>query len=219
MSFYRRNLPHWQPEGATYFITFRLAGSLPKEAIDKLKQEQKLLLKKVKQSSRSSDSLSELRERVHKSIFTKYDHLLDTEKAGPTWLSNKSVAEIVKEAIHHRDQKKYDLYAYCIMPNHIHLICKLPDSKDMKPAEENVYPLTNILKSLKWYTALEANKLLNRTGNAFWQAESFDHVIRDAEELQRIIYYTLNNPVKARMVKSWNEWKDSYCKKEFRELF
>ncbi|MCP9291149.1 transposase [Gracilimonas sediminicola] len=219
MAFYRRNLPHWQPEGAEYFITFRLAGSLPKQAVSRLKQEQRLLINKVEDSSRSADRLSALRERVHKTIFKKYDQLLDCNEIGPTWLLNDEVTEIVKEAIHHRDQEKYDLYAYCIMPNHVHLICKLPDSNHLKPSGKKDYPLTNILKSLKWFTALEANKVLKRTGSAFWQAESYDHVIRDSDELQRIIYYTLQNPVNAGLVDNWKSWHHSYCKKEFRELF
>jgi REP element-mobilizing transposase RayT len=125
----------------------------------------------------------------------------------------------VKEALHYRDGKEYDLYAYSIMPNHVHLVCKLLESEHMNPSEFKNYPLTTVLKSLKWYTALEANKVLNRTGSAFWQAESYDHVIRDSDELQRIIYYTLQNPVKAGLVYNWKSWNHSYCKKEFRELF
>ncbi len=95
--FYRRNLPHWQPEGAYYFITFRLAGSLPKKAIAKLRQEQRTLLSLAKDSSRSTDRLSVLRERIHKNIFNKYDQLLDGNKLGPTWLSNPKVAEELKK--------------------------------------------------------------------------------------------------------------------------
>ena len=62
---------------------------------------------------------------------------------------------------------------------------------------------------LKGYTARKANGLLSRTG-AFWQRESYDHVIRDANEWQRIVIYVLNNPVKAGLVDTWEEWKWNY---------
>ncbi len=178
-----------------------------------------MLFKKVADSTCRSDSLSDLRVQIHEKIFKKYDHLVDSNEQGPTWLSNPKIADIVKEALHYRDKDKYDLYAYCIMPNHVHLVCKLPDSESMNLAESEEYPLTSVLKSLKWYTALKANKVLNRTGSAFWQSESYDHVIRDSDEMEQVIHYTLNNPVKAGLVTSWEDWSGSYCKNEFRELF
>jgi REP element-mobilizing transposase RayT len=63
-----------------------------------------------------------------------------------------------------------------------------------------------IMKSLKGYTAHEANRLLGRKGE-FWEAESYDHFVRDDTELARIINYVLNNPVKAGLVKDWRDWK------------
>ncbi|MFH0990568.1 MAG: hypothetical protein V1799_11195 [bacterium] len=66
------------------------------------------------------------------------------------------------------------------------------------------------MRKLKWNTALKANKLLHRHG-AFWQDESYDHVIRDSDELERTVWYVLNNPVKARLVESWDQWPWTYC--------
>jgi len=71
--------------------------------------------------------------------------------------------------------------------------------------------LTERLENLKWYTALKGNEILYRTG-AFWQHESYDHLVRDAEELERIIQYILNNPVKAGLVKDRRDWKWHYLK-------
>lgn len=219
MNFYRRKLPHWQPHGAEYFVTFRLAGSLPKEAIVKLKRERDLLIQKHSSGSPRSDKLSDLRAKVHKLIFKKYDDLLDESLTGPTWLAQTEVTEIVKEAIHFRDGQEYELYAYSIMPNHVHLVFKLPDPRSINPEENEDFPVTKLLHSLKSYTALEANKVLLRVGNSFWQSESYDHVIRDSNELERIIYYTLNNPVKAGLVNEWRGWKFSYCKPEYLDQF
>ena len=78
--------------------------------------------------------------------------------------------------------------------------------------------LYKILQSLKAYTARAANKILQR-GGAFWLHESYDHVVRDEKELERIIWYVLNNPVKARLVKEWHEWPWLYCRPDMVEHF
>jgi len=62
------------------------------------------------------------------------------------------------------------------------------------------------MKSLKGYTAREANRILGRKG-AFWEAESYDHVIKKDSEYERVVKYVLNNPVKAGLVKNWRDWK------------
>ena len=232
--YYKRNLPHWQPDEAEFFVTFRLAGSLPKEAVAHLKNEKNRLLSAgrreicssgslpeqlglVKGESAGSDRLSDLHAEIRQAIFKKYEQLLDLNEVGPTWLKKVPVADIIKEAIHHRDQKEYDLYAYCIMPNHVHMVFKLIKQKDSS-GNDSQYLLTSILKSLKWYTALKSNQILKRTGS-FWQPESYDHVIRGSNELGRIISYTINNPVNAGLVEKWEEWPYTYCRPDFCETY
>lgn len=212
MTYYRRNLPHWQPVGAEYFVTFRLANSLPKEAIERLKKERELLVKKY-----SHKNKGKLRREVNRRIFKKFEEQLVKNKRGPTWLKDASIAKIVEDSIHFRDNREYELYAYCIMPNHVHLVFRHLANKIKQKADE--YPVTKILASLKKYTSKHCNITLNRTGNPFWQDESYDHVIRGTEELRRIIFYTLNDPVKSSFVDDWRDWKHSYCKSDFRELF
>lgn len=92
---------------------------------------------------------------------------------------------------------------------------KLLDQPDNTKEE---YPVTKILHSIKSYTALECNKLLDRKGT-FWQSESYDRVIRSSDELENTIRYVLNNPVKAGLVEEWTNWPHSYCKPEFGESF
>lgn len=211
--FYERNLPHWQPDKAEFFITFRLVGSLPKSAIEKIKFNKKLLDQKLSEQNKStarSDSLSDLR-KYYQSTFQKYEKQLDGGKRGPTWLANPDIAQIVKEAIHFRDHKVYNLYAYCIMPNHVHMVLKMLKEN----IEDQTPTLTIMLKNLKSYTAQQANKLLNRTGN-FWQVESFDRVIRDNNERESTIRYVLYNPVKAQLTDKWEKWPYSYCKPHFK---
>lgn len=204
MNYYKRSLPHWQPHGAAYFITFRLANSLPKVAIHRLRKLRKQALRK---SGNMEELGNEVRDKVNQRIFKRYEDLLDGVHRGSTWLKNEKVAQIVADSIEYRHKKKYDLLAYCIMPNHVHLVIKLLDPKTYKSNR----PVTDIIGRLKSYTASQANRELGRKG-VFWQPESYDHVIRDGDEMNRIIRYTLDNPVKAGLVKHWKDWKFSYVK-------
>ncbi|MEX0660333.1 MAG: transposase [Balneolaceae bacterium] len=141
-------------------------------------------------------------------VFASYDGFLDKELLGPIWLSNKKVANIVAEALHFYDQSCYDLYAYTIMSNYVHLVFRHLESYDVD------LPVTSIMKHIKSYSAKEANKLLDRKG-VFWQPESYDRVIRDEDELENTIKYTIYNPVKAEQIEEWKQWPFTYCKPEF----
>lgn len=209
MNFYRRNLPHLQPHGGEFFVTFNLKDSIPKSVIHELKLYKKNLLEK--KSEKYSPKLTE----IDKEIFLKYDSILDNSSSGPQWLKEGAVSEIVKEALHYRDQKEYDLYTFCIMSNHVHLVFKhlVHDIENLSK-----HPVTDILAGLKKFTARKCNIILQRSGS-FWQAESFDRLIRNDKELEKTISYTLNNPVKAGLVNRWEEWPNSYVKSEFIEAF
>jgi REP element-mobilizing transposase RayT len=201
MNFYRRKLPHWQPEGAQYFITFRLSDSLPSQVMEELRK----LREEFRKRNEPDDSYK--RKTFQREIFKKYEKALDTRNTGPTWLEIPSIANLVQEAIHYRDKKEYDLYAYCIMSNHVHIVFEhLNKTSNTNASKSSIkdFPITRILQELKRYTAYKSNKLLDRTG-AFWQSESYDRVIRDQDELENTIRYTLNNPVKAGLVERWEE--------------
>jgi putative transposase len=196
--FYRRRLPHIQIAGSTYFITFRLMDSLPLEALERLKEE-KQKINRLPQNQKAS---------AHQVWFEKYDEYLDQALHGNLFLKNEQIADMTAESILFRDGKNYDLISYCIMLNHVHLVCT-----PLEKIEGIYYGLAEILHSLKRHTAREANKILQRSGT-FWQDESYDHFVRDDAELERIIKYVLYNPVKANLVKEQTDWKWSYCKYE-----
>lgn len=136
------------------------------------------------------------RKNFQKLMFGRWDTQLDTARNGPYWLSVPEVANMVWDAIHHMDGKKIILDACCIMPNHVHLVCT-----PLK-VDGNYLPLPNILRQLKGSTARQANLILNRQGQ-FWQHESYDHVVQDEDELERIIYYVVENPEKAGLETKW----------------
>jgi putative transposase len=203
--FYRRRLPHWQPPGATLFVTFRLAHSLPGAVIADLYAERQ---RREAALSHISDLQERQRqaERDERRTFGRWDAALDAANSGPRWLSNSQVAGVVSDALHYRDEREYDLLAFCIMPNHMHLVCT-PLTQ-----EDGTYrALNRILQSLKRHTARQANRILKRHGS-FWQAESYDRFARDENELERIIWYVIDNPVRAGLVSSWESWPWTYAK-------
>jgi REP element-mobilizing transposase RayT len=124
--------------------------------------------------------------------FIAMDHLLDSEAAGPLFLRRPEIANIVAEAICYRDREggQYQLHAWVVMPNHVHML--------VTPR----VPVSMLMQSLKRFTAREANRLLNRTRQAFWQDESYDHLVRDQAEFGRIVAYIEMNPVRAGLVAS-----------------
>lgn len=150
----------------------------------------------------------EQRELVYaeqKRLFAATDEFLDANLNEPYWLKEKAVAEILMEAIHHRDGKQYDLHAFTIMPNHVHMMMTLlPDAP----------VLFKVMQHLKKNSAIKANRFLNRTGLEFWEEESYDHVVRDESEFYRILNYILRNPVKAGFVGEWRDWPFSFAMPE-----
>jgi putative transposase len=114
------------------------------------------------------------------------DRLLDESRTGPLYLSDARIAEVVASAI--LDSADYELHAWAVMPNHVHLL--------VTPHVE----LPKLMQRLKGRTARYANQLLNRTGQSFWQDESYDHLVRNGEEFRKIERYIVNNPVKAGLV-------------------
>ena len=121
--------------------------------------------------------------------FVWMDRALDTARNGPLFLRQPRIAQIVVDSLRRgADLGHYELGAWVIMANHVHVL--------LRP---NVPP-SRLLQSLKGFTAREANRALGRTGEAFWQAESYDHWVRDDGELARITAYIANNPVRAELV-------------------
>ena len=199
---YRRNLPHIHPENTPIFITFRLANSLPISVLEQLKRE--------RDAERERLSSKEDHYNADKKYFARYDEWLDRIKNTPRWLQQVEMAQIIQDKLHDQAKKHYHLFAYSIMPNHVHLLIqsrlckKLPDG-----GMTAKYPIADALRLLKGSTARKCNLELGRSG-AFWTHESYDHFIRDEREFASVIAYILNNPVKAGLVAEWADWKFSY---------
>jgi REP element-mobilizing transposase RayT len=200
---YRRYLPHIQPPGATFFVTFRLAGSLPKAIIEQLRKDSKQIEQRIAGLPLEERKAAAYRE--HRRMFGRWDEQLDSAADGPRALAEPAVSECVAQSIHYWDGRRYDLDVFCIMSNHVHLVLTPVEFSD-----GSYYSLARVLHTLKRHTARQSNLILGRRGR-FWQPESYDHVVRDADELGRIRRYVINNPVKAGLVNAWHEWPWTYC--------
>jgi len=202
----RRILPHWYVPGAVHFVTYRLAGTLPAEVMHRLRDEKE---SRARRPLPHGLSLAEFRERLHKRFFAAYDDYLD-QTCTVDWLTHPPVAAMLRQNLYHHSRRKYHLIAYCIMPNHVHVLIQPTvageigtTTGDETPDAQG--PLAAIMHSLKSYTANEANRLLGRSGQ-FWQHESYDHWVRNEDELERIVDYIAANPVKAKLVRQPHEW-------------
>lgn len=206
---YHRNLPHIHPEGYPLFITFRLADSLPLAVLQELTAQRDGELNIVK--SQFPDEIYKIDEKH----FGRYDAWLDRCVSGPRWLEDKTVADIVANKIHSMNSKYFQLMAYCIMPNHVHLLIESIISNHLRHRGKTAkYPVTDALRLLKGSTARACNLKLNRNGQ-FWNHESYDHYVRDEQELERVIKYISYNPVKAELVEDWQKWQFTYINPAF----
>lgn len=214
-TYYKNRLPHIAPIGATFFVTFRLADSLPIAIIRELQEAyQRKCLQLLREQPRHYKALI-WQER--KRYFGRFDHQLDTLQYGHCYLQQPAIAEIVAKRIRQYDQRYYDLHAYCIMPNHLHLLIdtmeqlKLENGEYAEEVPDNYSQLDRIMRLIKGGSARQANLALNRSGT-FWMKDSYDHFVRDEREWGNILAYILNNPVHAGLTDDWTKWPFSFCK-------
>ena len=167
-----RHLPHWQPEGAALFITWRLHGSLPKIP-------------------------APIQYQSAGKTFAAVDRVLDRAATGPRWLVDERVARCVVDALKYGEANLhlYELRAWVLMVNHVHIL---------------IYPeadLSKITRSIKNFSARQANRILGLTGQPFWQDESYDHWARGPEEVEKIVRYIEENPVSAGLAQKVEDWR------------
>jgi len=182
LEFYHRNLPHWQPKGASIFLTWRLYGSLPASP---------------KSTARSGCATNSPQTKNNSGrAFKLLDAGLDKATTGPLWLKDPRVAACVVGAIHRGEAvlRQYTLHSFVIMPNHVHLL--------FTPS----VLIRRITNGLKGVTARDANHILGRQGKHFLQDESFDHWVRTPAEFNRIRSYIEDDPVSAGLASKPEDW-------------
>lgn len=215
---YDNHLPHIAPIGATFFVTFRLADSLPQAFVNRIRAERDQKIQQLEKEQPAGYELAIINTK--KQFFKKYDIRLDTNPMGACYLKQPEIAEIVKAKLREFDSDKYHLLSYCIMSNHVHVLFDTSEQIRNERGEltgqvpENYVQLHEIMRLIKGNTAYKANKLLGRKGK-FWKKDSYDHFIRNEKERWNVVNYIKNNPVKAKMVKDWQAYPHTYSSDDF----
>ena len=187
----RGYLPHVKREGASYFVTFRLVDSLPKEVLLRFEREHAEALRRLPANPATAQA-----EEIHRELRRKVELYLD-RGVGECHLRRPEIATLIAEALQYFHGEQYLLDEWVVMPNHVHVVLwPMPN-----------FTLSDILKSRKRHTARQINLILGRTGETFWQRESYDHWIRNDGEKSRIRRYIRMNPVNAGLCKAPEDWK------------
>jgi REP element-mobilizing transposase RayT len=180
----RGYLPHWERTQATYFVTIRLDDALPQHVLQAYETERAALLAKA----RTAGTLTAAeQERLDRLVSRRIQGYLDAG-AGACHLTKPEVAQIVAQALRFFNSSRYHLFAWCIMPNHVHVV--------MQPVAPAT--LSTILHSWKSFTTRQVQKQVGISG-VLWQREYYDHRIRSEEALWRIVNYVAENPLKANL--------------------
>jgi REP element-mobilizing transposase RayT len=186
---HRRDLPHWQQRGTTYFVTFRLADSLPEGRRKVLEEERQDWL-----TTRGMNSVKDLerqpaplRMEYARTFNAKWHSILDAGY-GACVLRDPVLRAVAVEALRHFDGKRLHLDRTVVMPNHVHSL--------ITPFAG--YGLGDLLHSIKRFSARQINSLRNQRGT-LWLEETFDHIVRSEKQLIHFREYIDQNPAKARL--------------------
>ena len=179
-------LHHWRQWGATYFVTSRLADSVPAALRDDWRQRRDAWL--AAHGMSEPEALpDELRQAYHREFTAAFHALLDAGH-GECVLARAECAEILIARLLAGHARAYRLDAWVVMPNHLHAL--------VEPAKGSL--LGEIMKSWKGGSGREINVLLGREGT-LWQKEPFDHIVRSEAQLEHFRRYIAENPAKARL--------------------
>jgi putative transposase len=192
---YARKLPHFDHEGATFFVTFRLENSIPADIARQLKTERAREIEDVKKS-KIADKPQKIID-IEEKYFLQYDDLLDHPTFGDRFLDEPQCAEIIIDILNEYDDKFYQLDAYCIMPNHVHLL--IDTSLQLDPdgfVPKDYQYLKDIMRRIKSKSAVYINRSRRRNGQ-LWEEESYDRYIRNMAHFQYVENYIVQNPIKA----------------------
>jgi putative transposase len=173
-------VPHWQQKGATYFITFRLADSIPAHLRAQWEEERATWLR-----FHPEPWDPETEQEYHRRFSAAIERWLDAGHGSSIFRQN-DCSKIVDDALRHFDGKRLALISSVVMPNHVHaLFVQNPE-----------HPLENLLHSWKTFTSRNVNRLVGRSGN-LWQRSYFDRLVRDEKHFRNCVRYIRRNPEKA----------------------
>jgi REP element-mobilizing transposase RayT len=177
------NLPHWNVVNGLYFVTFRLADSIPLSILAPIQRQRDLDLREAELIV-----IPEVRARLRKEAQRRYSIAVDAvldRNLGQCVLADPAAAAIVADSMKYFDAKRYDLFAWSVMPNHAHSVFSLLTAT-----------IDEVMHSWKRFSAQEINKIFGQHGS-LWQPEYYDVTIRNTNHFDACVKYVLNNPLKA----------------------
>ena len=180
--FTANRLPHWQQEGAVYFVTFRLADAVPRHLRTQWESDREAWLRVHPQPWST-----QVEREYHNRFAGAIERWLDAGH-GSCVLRRHDCAAVVAEALRHVDGERIAQIAWVVMPNHVHAVFVL----------NSAWLLENIILSWKGFTARHINPLIGRAGGV-WQRDYFDRLVRNSNHLANCIRYIRRNPKKARL--------------------
>ena len=178
----RNRLPHWQQEGAAYFVTFRLADSMPQVVLEKWRASRKCWMDR---HPRPWDQATEM--AYHRLFSGAIDKYLDAGY-GSCRLARSHCSHILYNALLHFNGLRYEMFAFVIMPYHVHLLFQI------NPA----WQLDKLMHSWRRFSARVINRVENRSGS-LWQKDYFDRLVRDELHFLHCVRYIEHNPARANL--------------------
>ena len=185
----RHRLPHWGKGGLYYFVTWRMADSLPKAVLDKWKVEQSNWLR-VHPKPWNAMTRIEFSNRFAEFMNPELDR-----GCGSCLLREKSLRDLLMATLLFHDERSYELLSFVIMPNHVHVLFRLNDGTD----------LSKTMQSIKRYSARQINEACKRQGR-FWQPDYYDVIIRSAKQYWYVDNYIKKNPMSL-PIDEYTYWK------------
>ena len=175
-------LPHWQQEGAVYFVTFRLADAVPSQLRNQWESEREAWLR-----VHPEPWTNEIEYEYHKRFSGAIERWLDAGH-GSCLLRHRKCADVVADTLRHFEGERVVMISSVVMPNHVHALF----------VQNPVWPLEKLIRSWKEYTARKVNAQIGRSG-AFWQRDYFDRLVRDEKHFANCVRYIRRNAEKAKL--------------------
>ena len=213
----RKHLPH-RPFGLNpTHVTIRLAGSIPQAVLQAMRSDRERRIEEIFRQTKEmvEDDRDTFLEQQLEQVDDLYEQSLETalheHSNGPYYLQKPAIAqEVLKSCQWLEANRDLKLYAICVMGNHVHVLWGSKSGESL--------PSGPIMKSWKNFTALQCNRMLDRTGQNFWSVGYFDRDVRP-NKFFTVLRYILNNPVKAGLVRRWFDWPHTYLSEELVGFF
>jgi REP element-mobilizing transposase RayT len=178
----RGYIPHFDSNDVIQHVTFHLADSLPKKAVEQL-------LLEIQELDPDQRAIEQRR---------RLEALIDAGH-GSCWLQQPDCARIVQDALLHFDGERYRMIAWVVMPNHVHALFQTMEGWSMNTA----------VSSWKTFTANAIGRIVRQPDEPaphVWHPEFWDRFIRDQKHFASVLNYIHNNPVKAGLVSRPEDW-------------